>query len=542
MAIASLLAFSVLAGPDDDFIVVYQLIQRTDSQREAGQLAAAREGYEQARDLLQALKRSYPNWNERVVAYRLRYVADKLAILPAVTNAPAAVIVGEPAATQPANEVIEQFTALTSQIAGLQTEKQRLEAKLREALTAQPALVDPKELQAAVQRITDLQATNKVLLSQLESQQTERKNLVDKVLLEEARDALKAANEQVTQHQEKAVELERLRNLAAAELKRLREVDVKALTAENSTLKSQVQELQTETDRGGQIANLTERLTKLQQQLEQSGRENQSLMADRDKLEQQLRDLRARQSEESIVKVKQLETDLALARAESERHAITASQLEAKLVQVTGESVRFEQENRELAARIEALTEQATDLNVLKTQLSAEQEERAELEAQLRAAEDRLAILQTPPKPAPDSGRGATVPDPGLVAQVQMLDAETARLREALRDGRARQTELASLLAEAEKSRSRLETEKRELIKSLATAQTHPTQKQLARADRTIKSLEERVRELEGERNKLSERLAQATAKSKSNLQFARRARLGNPREDAVRFRNERNN
>jgi hypothetical protein len=46
---------------------------------------------------------------------------------------------------------------------------------------------------------------------------------------------------------------------------------------------------------------------------------------------------------------------------------------------------------------------------------------------------------------------------------------------------------------------------------------------------------------LEKERDKLAQRLAQASEKSKSGIQLARRARLGIPREDAQRFRESRN-
>ena len=75
------------AGPDDDFVEIYQLIQQTDAQRENGRFTEARAGYERAKTLLLALKKGYPEWNERVIAYRLRYVAEKLAVLPAADPA-----------------------------------------------------------------------------------------------------------------------------------------------------------------------------------------------------------------------------------------------------------------------------------------------------------------------------------------------------------------------------------------------------------------------------------------------------------------------
>ncbi len=545
--VGALLSVPVWAGPDDDFVEVYQLIQQTDAQRDAGYLTQARLGYERAQELLGALKKSYPQWNERVVAYRLRYVAEKLEALPAGPLPEAAVVVGEPTpplANEPANEVLTQFNALNSEISGLRAEKQRLEAKLKEALTAQPAPVDPKELQAAVERITQLQSTNKMLLSRLEAQQTERANLVERVLLDEAQEALTAANRKWSDQREKSIELERLRILAEGELNRLRQVELKDLKTANTTLQTQVEALQSDTERGLQIANLTERLAVLQGKFEEAQRVNEALAADRDQMEQELQDLRARQAEEGIVRVKQLETDLALARAEADRQTTMASQLEARLALETSSNVRLEVENKNLQARIEALTSQVSEVKTLQTQLKAEQEEKMELEAQLRATEEQLsAVAGTVPITLDDQNSAplpGSVPDPALVAQIQILTAETARLREALRDGRARQMELTALLADAQTAAAQLETEKRGLMKALAEAQATPSQRQLARANRTIKSLEERVEELEKERDKLAQKFAEASERSRSGIQLARRARLGNPREDARRFREER--
>lgn len=549
--LAWLCTVPVLAGPDDDFVEIYQLIQQTDAFREQGQFSQARTGYERAQELLRTLKKGYPQWNERVIAYRLRYVAEKLEALPTVEPA-SQVVVGEAVAKPveaPANEVLAQFNALNSEIGTLRSEKLRLEAKLREALTAQPAPVDPKELQAAVDRITQLQATNKALLTRLETQQQERTTLVEKVLLEEAQKALQTANQQLSSQQEKTVELERLRKLTEAELKRLQEVDLKGLKTENSTLKSQVDALQSETDRGQQIANLTQRLEVLQSKFEEANRANELLVADRDQLAQQLQDLKVRQTEEGLLRVKQLETDLALARAEADRHSVTAAQLETKLSAETVSRARLEVENKDLVQRLDALTQQLTGVKLLQTQLTAEQEERAELEAQLEAAEERLAALSSPSEapgnllPTAEQGQVAagSLPDPALVSQIQILSGETVRLREALREGRARQVELASLLTDAQTAVTKLESEKRGLLKSMAELQATPTQREVARTQRKITSLEEKVRSLEKERDKLVQRLAQASEKSKSGIQLARRARLGIPREDAQRFRDSRN-
>ncbi len=542
------LASQLVAGPDDDFVAAYQLIQQTDAERERGESSRARDGYLKAQEMLRALKRSYPQWNDRVVAYRLRYVAEKLEALPAADaaatpggTAPAST--GSPATpAAPANEVIAQFNALNEEIGTLRGEKQRLEARLREALTAQPAPVDPQELKRAVERITQLQSTNQALITRLETQERERSGLVDKVLLVEAQQALAAAKKESAAQRDKTADLERLRNQADAELKRLREGEVKALKTENTALKGQVDALKSDTERGQQIAALAKRLEVLQAKYDEASKANQTLQVDHDRLERQLQDLKARQSEEGILKVKQLETALVLAKAEAERHSTTAAKLESQLSAEVVKRTQTEGENQELTRRVAALTEQVSGIQRLQTQLEAEREERGELERQLKAAEAKLTAAQAavaPPVPASPKAAAAApaVPDPALLAQVQELTIETSRLRDSLKESRARQVELASLVSDAKAAVGKLEAEKRAMLKTLDGLKSKPAERQLAKAERTVRSLQERVQDLERDKAQLMKRLETASDRSRNAIQLVRRHRLGIPKDDAQMFR-----
>ena len=292
LALASALLWRASAGADDDFIAAYNLIQQSDTFRETGQVSSARRGYGEALTRLRDLQRSYPTWNERVIAYRLRYVTEKLGALPeraAAAALPAgsdaAPTVRDPSELVPSGEVITQFNTLNTQITQLATEKKLLEAKLREALTAQPVPIDPRELQQAVERIGALQVTNKVLLASLEQQQAERKNLVEKVVAEEAQKALNEANRQLLAQKSGAAALAKEKTDLEAALKRLKEGDLKQLKGENSTLKSQVNELRSETERGKLVADLSARLGKLQNKLDDTAKQNGQLLADKAKLE-----------------------------------------------------------------------------------------------------------------------------------------------------------------------------------------------------------------------------------------------------------------
>lgn len=550
MAVVNL-ALPLVAGPDDDFVAAYQLIQQTDAERERGESSRARDGYLKAQEMLRALKRSHPQWNDRVVAYRLRYVAEKLEALPAAdaTGTPtgsASSTNSSAVAAAPANEVIAQFNALNEEIGSLRGEKQRLEARLREALTAQPAPVDPQELKRAVDRITQLQSTNQALVTRLEAQERERSGLVDKVLLVEAQQALAAAKKESVAQRDKTADLERLRNQAVSELKRLRESEVKALKTENTALKGQVDALKSDTERGQQIAALAKRLEVLQAKFDEASKANQTLQVDHDRLERQLQDLKARQSEEGILNVKRLETALVLAKAEAERHSTTAAKLESQLSAEVVKRTQTEGENQELTRRVAALTEQVSGVQRLQTQLEAEREERGELERQLKAAEANLTAAQAavaPPVPAPPKAAAAVpaaVPDPALLAQIQELSIETSRLRDALKESRARQVELASLVSDAKAAVGKLEAEKREMLKTLDGLKSKPAERQLSKAERTVRSLQERVQNLERDKAQLMKRLETASDRSRNAIQLVRRHRLGIPRDDAQMFRDRR--
>ncbi len=546
MGLVIALATRAFAGADDDFIVVYNLIQQADTSRDTGQVSVARRGYAEAQQKLAELRRSYPTWNERVIAYRLRYVAEKLASLPPDPNAaepskdpapPAAP--GVPASElAPSGEVISQFNALNAQISQLAGDKKLLESKLREALSAQPAPVDPKEFQQAVERISTLQETNKVLLATLEQQQAERKNLVDKVVAEEAQSALNEANRQLLDQKLGANALAKEKAALEAELKRLQDGELKQLKGENRTLKSQVGELKTDTERGKQIADLSARLTKLQAKLDETSQQNEQLILDKGKLEKQVNDLRARQSEESIVRMNKLETDLAVARADASRINAHAEEVAVQLQKEKGVRTRLEEDNKSLTARVTALTDQLAAAKQVETALAAEKAERTELEAQLKLAEERLAATKLAgPPPTDKNGATAAASDPTLVAQLKLLETEALRLRDSVRESFARESELKTLLTESDGQRLRLEQEKTDLLQRLKTAEQAAAATPRATDTRAIRSLEAKVHDLEKQRDQLAKKLAAASQQATDAQDAVRKYRLGSPRDRAVEFR-----
>ncbi len=185
-------------SPDEQYVRIYQLIQDADRLNDSGQKPSAAAKYLEAQDNLRKFQNIYPGWNERVINYRLNYVATKLApLLPAVTKpAPITNVVSQPTESAasmiltnmptvrvptppstnaptptptptpvptPAPEIQQQLAALQAEVERLKTENNRLAAKLKEALSVQPAAVDPRELAKAEQRIRSLEKENDLL-------------------------------------------------------------------------------------------------------------------------------------------------------------------------------------------------------------------------------------------------------------------------------------------------------------------------------------------------------------------------------------------
>ncbi len=547
LAVLSLGALLVRGeGADDAYIRIYNLLQQADANSGAGRLNEAREGYNEARRGLLALQQNFPRWNDRVVNFRLRYVTEKLASLKDLPNtaATASAPTNAPAPTTaelaPNGEVLAQFEQLNGQIRRLADEKQRLEAKLREALTAQPAPVDPREFQAAIEKITSLQSTNKVLVQQLETQEAERRNLVEKVLVDEAREALNEANRKLLEQQGSAGRIEREKKEVEDRLKKLQDVTVKSLQTENSALKQQVGELKTDTDRGRQVAELAGKLSKLQTELEETKRRNEQIAAEKSALERQVEDLKARSAEEGILNIKKLEADLAAARLSASRSSAEAELIAVALNKEKQARSDLEMANKSLQGRVEELTRglasDAETLKTLQSTLAAERAEKESMQAELKAAEEKLQALGRADGSAPAPG-GASAAD------LASAKSEISRLRTAMKEGAEREAALTVAVRQAEEWRGRFLREKSDLEKRLAaalaanppaaapSASTPPpaVAKNLAR-------LETRVRDLEKERASLAKKVEELTKASQQGLAVTRGWRMVSPRERTEEF------
>ncbi len=195
-------------GPNDHFVRIYNLIQQADALAESGQSDPARQKYLEAQTELKTLRKASPGWNETVVEFRLKYVAEKLEPLtsdarPRAQAAPdkksdRAVAGGESA---------DLIPLLEEQNRQLKTDKELLQAKLKEALTAQPAAVDPRELARAEEQIKSMQKEIEVLKVTLAKSESKPDKPVDPAVLAETRKALATANQKLEQQMDMAAAL-----------------------------------------------------------------------------------------------------------------------------------------------------------------------------------------------------------------------------------------------------------------------------------------------------------------------------------------------
>ena len=174
---------ALAAGSDEQYLDIYNEILQADSLLESGHSDGAALRYLQAQTDLLKLQAEHPTWNPDIVKFRLDYIGEKLQSLGKVlstTNAPpaAAPAAVQPAAVaQPSAAPQPAIAALTQQIAGFQEQIRSLTAanaelagKLKEALSVQPAAVNPAELAKAEARIVALQKERDLLAVALEQE------------------------------------------------------------------------------------------------------------------------------------------------------------------------------------------------------------------------------------------------------------------------------------------------------------------------------------------------------------------------------------
>ena len=178
--LASLLLVQAQQDPDSKYISIYEQIEQGQKLMAEGQPKEAATRLTDAQTQLLQFQKVYPDWNPGIVNFRLHKLATQLADLPAPAVTPPDATLPSPnqtGALKPgqfappilpvvpasATNEVSETDRLNSQLQFAQAENAALQAKLKEALSAQPAQTDSSELKKMQEQIRWLMKENDLL-------------------------------------------------------------------------------------------------------------------------------------------------------------------------------------------------------------------------------------------------------------------------------------------------------------------------------------------------------------------------------------------
>jgi Tfp pilus assembly protein PilF len=341
-------------GSDDEYVRIYNLIQQADSLREGGQGRSSAEKYLEAQAALKEMQKSQPAWNPQLVEFRLRYVAEKLK---------ASSVEAEPVAPQRAEKpstpsevpdrLTEQIKAFEAQIRQMEVDRELLQAKLKQALSAQPAAVDPRELAKAEEKIQSLEKEIQVLKVNLQKSEARPDKPVDPSVLDQTQKALAAAEQKLAQQGERMVSLNLEKQALQNRLRTfMEEGEVKALRDQDPSSKQQAGELRAIAPAPAGIEEVRRQLADLQTELAAQKSRNEVLQAEKKLLEGRLNELALPREAITTAKTRALEKELAEVKSVIRSNAVVGSTLQASLRTVQEAKALGEKERHQLEAKL----------------------------------------------------------------------------------------------------------------------------------------------------------------------------------------------
>jgi tetratricopeptide (TPR) repeat protein len=388
-------AFLHAADPDDEYVRIYNLIQQADALAERGGSELARQKYSEAHSQLDRVRLAYPGWNPQVIQFRLNYVTEKLGLAKTADN-PTRHESAEK--TTPASaESADRIEQLLGQIRQLTADKELLQAKLKEALSAQPGAVDPRELARAEEKIKSLRKEVDVLTVNLKKAETRPDRPIDPAAFEQTKQGLAAANQKLTHQTEALASLTLERDALQRRLQTLADgTEFKAVREENESLKGRVSELQIDAD------DLRHRLSALRANAAAPQPRKSNLESPGTIPEARPPEQASRRPIELVANMRTLERELAEARRAAQTNADLVTVLQSAVRRAQDEKAALA-EGKERAATPSANT-QAPPLSVQLNLIDSLTREIAVLRARLGALEARavpyspeeLALFRVP--------------------------------------------------------------------------------------------------------------------------------------------------
>jgi tetratricopeptide (TPR) repeat protein len=265
------------ATADDQYIVIYSLMQQADGLANAGQPRQALSEFVEVQSELQKFQKIYPDWNPNIVSFRMSYLTEKIAGLTAqipATNSPPPMTISPIAAPAGASSNFTgELNSLRDRLQSLQADNTTLAAKLKEALSAQPTAIDSRELVRAQEQIQSLMKQNALLKSGVARSTIITNTLVVRVVdtnaLAQAQTALAEVRDQLVEQKRHADGLAFENESLQARMKSLLESSAaaEALREENALLKKQVAELKSTAINPPEVAQLKSDLAQARLQI-----------------------------------------------------------------------------------------------------------------------------------------------------------------------------------------------------------------------------------------------------------------------------------
>ncbi|HTJ00705.1 MAG TPA: tetratricopeptide repeat protein [Dongiaceae bacterium] len=229
------LAAKAQTSADDRYVGIYGLIQQGDD-LSGHDIPAARAKYGDALTALKQFHTQFPNWQVKIVNFRLKYLADRLQALN--TNTPPARVEAAPDANAAA-----QLQALREQLQQTQAARADLEKRLRDlASHPAPGYVNTQVLAQAETKIQTLEQENQKLRTGLNDQQARAAQMVDAASLQRLEQELVAARTQMLTQSNTIATLQQGNAALQKQLGAVPVVDTNAL----NTLRAQLQQAQTD--------------------------------------------------------------------------------------------------------------------------------------------------------------------------------------------------------------------------------------------------------------------------------------------------------
>jgi Tfp pilus assembly protein PilF len=304
-----------------------------------------------------------------------------------------------------------QLGALRDQSLQLQADKAVLEAKLKEALSVQPAAVDPRELAKAEEKIRNLQKENDLLRVSLDEVKMKPAPAPDTKALDETRQALAEADRKLAEQTKAA----------------------NALALEKASLQAKLDHLAASPPNAAELEASKQALQQANLKLDAQSRVAADLAHDREALQARLKTLSA------------------------DAEAAAALRTENQLLKKQLADLKAAPPPEDKAAQVRRQLAEA------QTQIAALQSDKEMLRLEKRALEDRIKKMPTPPAvttPAPAPTQSADA------ARIKQLEKERDDLRKQLaaankelnsRKGKAAAARMAEIESQLAALRARLE-------------------------------------------------------------------------------------